>query len=71
MKVRVKVGLRANVREGVSDKDALTSLKRVALFHLSLSAQIFASGQQRALNFAIIGFERLSKNGFTKIPSFL
>ena len=35
------------------------------------SAQIFASGQRRALNFAVNGFERLSKNGFTKIPSFL
>ena len=35
------------------------------------SAQIFASGQRRALNFAVNDFERLSKNGFTKIPSIL
>ena len=35
------------------------------------SAQIFASGQRRALNFAVNGFERLSKIGFTKNSSFL
>ena len=35
------------------------------------AAQIFASGQRRALNCAVNDFERLSKNGFTKIPSFL
>ena len=31
----------------------------------SYSAQIFASGQRRALNFAVNDFERLSKNEFT------
>ena len=39
--------------------------------NMAKAAQIFASGQRRALNFAVNGFERLSKIGFTKNSSFL